>query len=439
MKQILISVLLGCPFVLFGQEGITFEKGLSWEEVQNKAGREHKTIFVDCMASWCAPCKKMDKEVYANKEVAAFFNDRFISVKLQFDTSKQDDEDTRLHYSEASQIGMKYNITAFPTFLFFSSEGKIIHRGLGYKKVKDFIKLGLDALDPGKQYYTLLENYLAGKKDYSVMPFLAESSKQIRDKSSLATTIARDYIDNYLMSLPVDSLFKKETFRFVSSFMGSSDEKAFALYFTNPARIDSVMDDLETSHFAERVVKSIITREEVYVHLWKDNEVNRPLTDHPRWNRFAKTIRKKYGRSYSDEVIMNSRIVWYRTHKQWDELVGAEMAKMEIYGVDTFGTVAKVRLNNMAWEEFFLRSLDSSALNSAIKWMEILLAVDRSKSGDFYATWIDTYANLLYKVGRIEEALRWEKDAVAIAPQNKEMRDVLEKMEKGKPTWVNQD
>ena len=44
-------------------KGIHFEQGLSWKDILAKAKAEHKYIFVDCYATWCGPCKYMDKNV----------------------------------------------------------------------------------------------------------------------------------------------------------------------------------------------------------------------------------------------------------------------------------------------------------------------------------------------------------------------------------------
>ena len=61
-------------------QGIKFEEGLSWEQVKQKAKTENKFIFVDCYATWCAPCKMMDKYVYQNDTVGEFVKDKFIYV-----------------------------------------------------------------------------------------------------------------------------------------------------------------------------------------------------------------------------------------------------------------------------------------------------------------------------------------------------------------------
>ena len=71
--------------------GVNFEHKLSWEQILEKAKNENKYIFVDVYATWCAPCKKMEQLVYTSNEVAQYENKYFVSVKLQIDTTKNDD------------------------------------------------------------------------------------------------------------------------------------------------------------------------------------------------------------------------------------------------------------------------------------------------------------------------------------------------------------
>ncbi len=52
--------------------GIKFENELDWQQVLAKAKAENKYIFVDCYATWCIPCKKMDTDVYSSQKVGDF-------------------------------------------------------------------------------------------------------------------------------------------------------------------------------------------------------------------------------------------------------------------------------------------------------------------------------------------------------------------------------
>ena len=42
--------------------------------------------------------------------------------------------------------------------------------------------------------------------------------------------------------------------------------------------------------------------------------------------------------------------------------------------------------------------------------------------------WMDTYANLLYKLDRKDEALMWESAALALDPKNTEIQTTLSRM-----------
>ncbi len=156
------------------ETGIDFTQNLNWQQIQQKAKNENKFIFVDCYATWCKPCKMMDSMVYTLSDVGAALNKSFISVKVQMDTSGRDAQNIKAWYKDANEIKQKYSVTSFPTFLFFSPEGELVHKGIGYMHSSGFIPLADDARTPDRQYYTLIRNYKAGKKNYIQLPYLAK-------------------------------------------------------------------------------------------------------------------------------------------------------------------------------------------------------------------------------------------------------------------------
>src|SRR5687767_13915451 len=132
--KILLCMLVILPSAIFSQiedTGIKFEEGLTWQQVVEKAKNQNKYIFVDCYTTWCFPCKKMDKEVYVLEEVGKVYNDRFISFKLQMDSTSQDSESVQRCYTTAAEFKKQYNISSYPTYLFFSPEGNAIDKRTG--------------------------------------------------------------------------------------------------------------------------------------------------------------------------------------------------------------------------------------------------------------------------------------------------------------------
>ena len=70
-----------------GQGGVSFIKDKPWEEVLKLAAAEDKLIFMDAYTTWCGPCKKMDRQVFPLESVGNFYNDKFISVKMDMEIS----------------------------------------------------------------------------------------------------------------------------------------------------------------------------------------------------------------------------------------------------------------------------------------------------------------------------------------------------------------
>jgi thiol:disulfide interchange protein len=112
-------------------KGIRFEQTLKWSEILAKAKAEHKYIFVDCYATWCGPCKLMEADIYPQKEVADLYNKEFISVKIQMDQTPKDDSLTKARYDRAKTFEANYHVDAYPTFLFFDSDGNPVHKVTG--------------------------------------------------------------------------------------------------------------------------------------------------------------------------------------------------------------------------------------------------------------------------------------------------------------------
>ncbi len=104
-----IAVLLLCTFSL--NASIRFEN-IKLEKALSKAKSSDKLIFIDTYAAWCAPCKIMDK-VFKEHEVASFFNENFINVKIDMDGP----------YGE--EILKKYGVVWLPTLLIINQDGEV--------------------------------------------------------------------------------------------------------------------------------------------------------------------------------------------------------------------------------------------------------------------------------------------------------------------------
>jgi thioredoxin-related protein len=410
--------------------GIKFEQNLNWQEVQDKAKAENKYIFVDCYATWCVPCKKMDKEVYPNNSVGEQMNAKFISIKVQMDSSKRDDEMITNMYGTARILDEKYKINSYPTFLFFSPEGEIVHKGIGVKSAEKFILLATNATLSNQQYFVLLKSYEEGKKDYTKMPYLANQATDLGD-DSLSKQIASDYIHNYLEKIDTNSLFKKENIQFVNTFYNllKSKDKIFDLYYHSPGKVDSICGDKGSSR---RYIRSIIFNEEMLPLLATAVKENRS----PDWKKSTHAIQNKYERIYADYDIIKAKLRWYYYKKEWKnyakylvQQIEMEIAEKELPP----NQYAMVYLNNNAFE-VFKYSNNKKELEKALSWVNQALPINEKP----IASYEDTKANLLYKLGRKKEGLALEAKAVSLDPKDQEIKRNLEKMNHRRPTWPSE-
>jgi thioredoxin-related protein len=262
MKKIIVLIVLCSPGFSYSQDsiwnkGIQFENGLDWQHVLERAKEEGKDIFIDCYATWCGPCKLMDNEVYPKRNVGDYVNARFISIKLQADSSIKDDRFVQSRYNEARTILDRYGVTAFPTYLFFSSDGKIIHRFSGFLPDSLFLKVVSHALDSNYQYYKRIEKYKSGKMSYTDMPKLAYAARENGDVK-FAIDVAKNYLENYLDKDKEEELCTQENLQLVRSFYShilNSKDKVFSVLYTEGKKAD---DAIKSKGFSKVVVESSI-------------------------------------------------------------------------------------------------------------------------------------------------------------------------------------
>lgn len=154
MKKILLLsiVLLTFTKLATAQEGVRFEN-ITLDQALAAAKESGKLVFVDCYTSWCGPCKKLSSEVFPQKVVGDYINERFVSVK--YDVEKE----------EYKFIAKQYEVKAYPTMLILSSNGEVMDKILGYKTADKLIQSIENSFDRERSLAGLKEKYQAGNMD----------------------------------------------------------------------------------------------------------------------------------------------------------------------------------------------------------------------------------------------------------------------------------
>ena len=107
--------------------GVKYE---GFEEAVKRAKKEQKIIMIKVMSKDCHYCKKMDREVFVEKEVVAALEKDFVSVSIDIGTTKL-------------PLGLKGELT--PSFVFVDTDSKILMEMPGAWDKIDFLSVLRDA------------------------------------------------------------------------------------------------------------------------------------------------------------------------------------------------------------------------------------------------------------------------------------------------------
>lgn len=380
MKKILLLLLIMSASFIARAQGIRFEQNQSWEQLQAKAKAAHKYIFVDCYATWCGPCKEMDQKVYPDTVAGQVMNQWFIPVKVQMDSTQKDDEQTRAWYASARKLKTENKVGAFPTFLFFSPDGKLVHKAVGTLSPIDFTRQALYATDPYQQEYTLLEYYRKGALPDALVPGLIRAFEKTEEKET-ATEIAGQFIHAYLLKLPDSLLYKNPNIELIGKYLSRSEDKAFAVFYQHAGQADKAT----RPGYAQNIVCDLITKEEIEPRLGVK----------PDWQKISQAITTKYNKSYADKTVNGAQIKWYKQTREWPELISAEVFKIEHYAIDSTGKILpgwEDPVNNINKLYFLTHNTDAATLAKAIRWQKQV--IDKNPDQPAYQ---QVYTSLLAK------------------------------------------
>ena len=112
-------------FCLFGLSLCYAVEIGSFAEAQKLSLATNKLIVVDFYASWCGPCKKMDRDTWNDNEVLSLL-DNFIFVKVDIDENKD--------------LAKKYDIVSIPNIFIMDGLGASLANFNNYLSPTDLTK-----------------------------------------------------------------------------------------------------------------------------------------------------------------------------------------------------------------------------------------------------------------------------------------------------------
>lgn len=361
-------------------EGIIFFEG-SWEDVLAEAQKTNKPIFLDAYASWCGPCKKMNKEVFPQASVGNYFNDKYISVKIDMEKG------------EGPELAKKYGVKVYPTFLFINGEGDALHKAAGFRPSADFVELAQNAMNEDKQFYALKTKYDAGDKSKEVLYNYARAmygSDAYYQSGSVA--------DEYLQQLNKKELKGKKAMDMVMDIPITHDGFAAQQLLENRKKYVK-------SYTTEKIDNKFLGMMRSKVNMAAAKNDVKALEEAMAF--LSENVPAKADK-WNGKLAMN----FYQQTENWKTYAKEAEKFAENHAMDD-----SEMLNNISWT-FFETIEDKDLLAKAVKWADRSIELEKN----YYNT--DTKAALLYKMGEYDEALTATK--IAIEQAQKEEMDPKE-------------
>ena len=335
----------------------------TWDEIRAKAKMEGKYIIVDCYTEWCGWCKVMDKETMIQPDIVALISDKFVAVKMD------------MEHGEGVKLAMKYNITGYPTFMFFNPNGELVYMSLGYQKQREFTDELKNALDITKEYSA--PGYTANI-NIDFPPFYQNAFGERKKAKSPEQAEVVAFLDKQ------NDLFSEVSWGVIARFGLNAKYNKFFL--------DNIRkyEQLYGSTGVDRKVNSMLmAKERAAVKNKNSAELDEVMQ-----------MADKYLKTDKEATKLDFKIDYYKETKEWDKFMAAFAAMLKVEGHDDPNYI-----NSLCWS-LYENCDDKKTLTIACKYMADAVAKEPK-----YAT-MDTYAGLLYKSGQVREAETWANKAI---------------------------
>lgn len=382
MKKLTIFSALFIGAMTLAQ-GIKFED-TNFSSILAKAKKENKLIFVDAYASWCGPCKLMVKNVFPQKAVGDYYNSNFVNAKIDMEKG------------EGVDLAKKYNVKAFPTYLFIDGNGEVVHRTLGYVEEKDFIQFAKDAGDPAKRLGTLKQKFEAGEKDPEFLKNLAGLT--MYNDAEFSAKVMERYFNG-------KTELDKEDVQMLLAGTQSTDSPLYKTFQAKKAEITKILPADRYEAFDKNIKLNTIIKKSYNAETKKWND------------QYFMTEAQKF-MTKDEAVKIQTKVKAGRALKDKD-ISTYEKLTIDLYRDPS--AVSSEELNSIAWN-FFENVTNKESLQKAVTWAQESVKKQENSANT------DTLANLYNKIGDKKNARIWAEKSVQLAKSSGEDASDTEKL-----------
>jgi tetratricopeptide (TPR) repeat protein len=426
MKLTFAFFLFFISLASFGQ--IVFvDSSLTWEQLSKRATDEKKLIFIHFENSKCEQCNEVASDGFKNTILKEKFAQNFVSIRVNV----------------ASQNGRKLleklDIKGELLSVFADPAGNILQRhsgstnsGMVYAEQAD---LALNRKGK-KQLSEYIREYQAGERSSAFM----RSYMLMRRESAMPV---EDLLDEYTSLLPVDSLLNLETIKFIYQQGPALNSKTYSRFrVTTPWRlIDSLYRSIPLEE-AIAINQSIIgnsfrnavrDRNNMLAQQTAIFNQNTYTNDRAGGLLAYQGTLTRYYLAIKDTVnyLLHAKELIERNHlrvtadslKKLDALAfkrtqaSQQKNQTRVVKIAPPSQYLHIELNEHAWH-FYEMATKKEDLETGLSWSKRSIELFDELKGTHSSltlgnpNYLDTYAHILYKMGRKEEAFEWQTRAV---------------------------
>ena len=357
---------------LFSQDGIKFGKQ-SFAKTLEQAKKENKLIFLDAFASWCGPCKLLDKNVFPKKEVGDYFNANFLNLHIDMEKG------------EGIEIAKKYSIYSYPTLLFIDGDGKVVYKAAGYMSPQELISIAKEAVNPENTLENKISKFEAGEKDPEFLMGLIKNT--YATDFSLAQKVATRYFQ-----MRTDATYSKEEAVMLLFFTKTIDDELYKIFTAKKAELSTQIPESYLAEYDKQLKLNTVLQKSFDANT---KSINEPI--------FLAEGTKIYGEKEAKQLLNKINMDLFFTQKKYDDY-----AKSALSYYQNPKDFATDELNNVAWN-FYLYVTDKTLLTQVTQLcLEGIKKEENSQN-------TDTLANIYYKLGDNKNAKLWAKKSIEIA------------------------
>lgn len=334
MKKIISGISIFCSIIISAQESIQFQE-LPFKEIIAKAKKEKKLVFIDAYASWCGPCKMMEKNVFPQKSVKDYYNTNFINAR--FDMEK----------GEGRDIAAKYGVRSYPTYLFLNGDGELVSRNTGYMEESLFVAMAQDINSPGNNKNSLKDRFAKGEKDptflINIMKLNSDTDYEFAKKAS----------ERYFENKKNTEEFSKDEIGFLLFFLKSTEDSNYKTFSARKTDIIKYLPEETYNEFDAQLKLSKIVEQSI-------DDKNKRIND----EYFLKTAEPLVGKQLATAKLNQTKLSYYEQNANFLEY---EKAALDYYkNSDSFNPDELLRAS---W--VFLDHIKTpSSLKKATEWAE---------------------------------------------------------------------